>query len=83
LIDLVIPRRYLASLVLALPVLVVTFAVLAGASFLTAGLGDAPGARGLRWVAGGALIVLVVDAILLLAALGIRAVENEDEGEER
>ena len=66
-----------------MPVLVVTFAVLAGASFLTAGLGDATGARGLRWVAVGTLLLLVIDAILLLAALGIRAVESEDEETER
>jgi hypothetical protein len=32
-------------------------------------------------VAVGALIVLVIDAILLLAALGIRAVQEEDERE--
>ena len=77
-----IPRRYLAALVLALPVLVVTFAVLAGASFLAAGLGDAPGAMALKWVALGFLIVLVIDAILLLGALGIRAVQEEDENQE-
>ena len=76
-----IPRHYLAVLVLALPVVVVTFAVLAGASFLASGLGDVPGARGLRWVAIGSLIVLVIDALLLLAALGIRAVQEEDERE--
>jgi len=75
----VIPRRYLAALVLALPVLVVTFAVLAGASFLAAGLGDGPGAAALKWVALGSFIVLVIDAILLLAVLGIRAVQEEDD----
>jgi hypothetical protein len=75
----VIPRRYLAALVLALPVLVVTFAVLAGASFLARGVGDAPGAAALKWVAFGSLIVLVIDAILLLAILGIRAVQEEDD----
>ena len=74
-----IPRRYLAALVLALPVLVVTFAVLGGASFLAAGLGDAPGATALKWVALGSLIVLVIDAILLLVVLGIRAVQEEDD----
>ncbi|MCI0360093.1 MAG: hypothetical protein L0211_16570 [Planctomycetaceae bacterium] len=74
------PRRLLLLLVLALPVLVVTFAVLAGASFLAAALGDAPAAAALKWVAMGALIVLVIDAILLLAVLGIRAArEDEDQ----
>lgn len=75
-----IPRRYLVVPVLALPVLVVTFAVLAGATFLAAALGDATGAAALKWVAFGSLIVLVIDAILLLALLGIRAVqEGEDQ----
>jgi len=74
----VIPRRLLAVLVLALPVLVVTFAVLAGASMLASGLGDAAGAAALNWVAFGALIVLVIDALLLLAVLGIRAVQEDE-----
>jgi hypothetical protein len=79
--NLVIPRRFLSVLVLALPVLVVTFSVVAGASMLAAGLGDAPGAAALRWVAIAALIVLVVDALLLVAALGIRAVHEDEEQE--
>ena len=73
-----IPRRLLAVLVLALPVLVVTFAVLAGASLLAGGLGDSAGAAALKWVAIGALIVLVIDALLLLAVLGIRAAQEDE-----
>lgn len=73
-----IPRRLLAALVLALPVLVVTFAVLAGASMLAGGLGDAAGATALKWIAVGALIVLVIDAVLLLAVLGIRAAQEDE-----
>ena len=76
-----IPRRFLAVLVLALPVLVVTFAVLAGASFLAGGMGDALGAAALRWVAVAALILLAIDAILLLAVLGIRAAQDDEERE--
>ena len=75
----VIPRRYLVVPVLALPVLVVTFAVLAGATFLAAALGDAPGTAALKWVAMSSLIVLVIDAILLLALLGIRAVQEDED----
>jgi hypothetical protein len=75
----VIPRRYLVVPVLALPVLVVTFAVLAGATFLAVALGDAPGAAALKWVALGSLIVLVIDAIVLLALLGIRAVQEDED----
>jgi hypothetical protein len=74
----VISRQILAALVLALPVLVLAFAVLAGASLLTSAMGDVAGARALRWIAVGALVVLTIDALLLLAALGIRAVEEED-----
>jgi len=78
----VIPRRLLAALVLALPVLVVTFAVLAGASLLAGGLGDDPGAAALKWVAIGALIVLVIDALLLLAVLGIRAAQDDERSDQ-
>ena len=74
-----IPRHYLVPLVLALPVLVVTFAVLAGAALLAQGLGDQGGYRGLLWAAISALMLLVIDAMLLLAALGIKAVSQEDE----
>jgi hypothetical protein len=80
LIDPVIPRRFLAALVLALPVLVVAFAVLAGASLLAGGMGDAIGAAALKWVAVAALILLAIDALLLLAALGIRAAQEDEEG---
>jgi len=78
----VIPRRLLAVLVLALPVLVFTFAVLAGASMLAGGLGDAVGAAALKWVALGALIVLVIDALLLLAVLGIRAAQEDERSDQ-
>jgi hypothetical protein len=75
----VIPRRYLVPLVLALPVLVVAFAVLAGAALLAQGLGDQSGFRGLLWAALSALMLLAIDALLLLAALGIKAVQDEEE----
>jgi len=77
-----IPRRLLAVLVLALPVLVVTFAVLAGASMLAGGLDDDAGAAALKWVAIGALIVLVIDALLLLAVLGIRAAQEDERSDQ-
>ena len=75
------PHRFLAALVLALAVLVVTFAVLAAASLLASAMGDATGAGVLRWVALTALILLVIDALLLLAVLGIRAVQHDEERE--
>ncbi len=72
-------RRYLVPLVLALPVLVVTFAVLSGAALLAHGLDDLPAYRGLAWAAITALVLLVVDAILLLALLGIKAAQEDAE----
>jgi hypothetical protein len=71
-----IPRRLLTTLVFALPILVVAFGVVLGAAELAKALGDAAGARGLSWIAIAALILLVIDALLLLGALGLRALEE-------
>ena len=76
-----IPRWFLTALVFALPILVVTFGVVLGAASLAGGLGDAAGSRGLFWFAMAALILLVIDALLLLAVLGIRAA-NETRDDE-
>jgi hypothetical protein len=78
-----IPRWLLTTLVFALPILVVTFGVVLGASSLAAGLGDAAGSRGLFWFAMAALILLVIDALLLLAALGIRALREPHDSDPR
>jgi hypothetical protein len=72
-----IPRWFLTTLVFALPVLVVTFAVVLGAAALAGGLGDAAGSRGLFWCAIAALVLLVIDVVLLVAVLGIRALEAD------
>jgi hypothetical protein len=71
-----IPRWLLTTLVLALPVLVVMFGVVLGASSLAAALGDAAGARFLSWWAITALVLLVIDSVLLLAVLGIHALDR-------
>jgi hypothetical protein len=76
-----IPRWLLTTLVFALPILVLTFGVLAGASSLARGLGDAAGARGLFWIGMMALILIVVDVLLLVGVLGIRAMEEADDAE--
>ena len=73
-----IPRWSLKALVLALPALVVAFGVVLAASQLAAGLGDPAGERLLRWWAIAVLILLVCDAVLLLALLGLRAVEADE-----
>jgi hypothetical protein len=71
-----IPRSLLAILVFALPILVVTFGVVLGASALADGLGDAAGSRGLFWVAMATLVLIVIDALLMLVVLGLRALDE-------
>lgn len=71
-----IPRRLLTTLVFALPVLVVAVGVILAAAALAEGLGDTAGARGLFWTAMAALIALVIDALLLLGILALRALED-------
>ena len=77
-----IPRPLLQVLVYALPVLVVAFAVILGAAQLAAAMKDAAGSRALVWVAVGALILLVIDVLLLVGALGLRALDGETRDEE-
>jgi hypothetical protein len=72
----------LATLLFALPILVVTFGVVLGASALANGLGDAAGSRVLFWIAISALLLLVIDAVLLLTVLGIRALDERDDDQE-
>ncbi|HZN34287.1 MAG TPA: hypothetical protein VFB80_10725 [Pirellulaceae bacterium] len=76
-----IPRWSLKTLVFALPVLVVAFGVLMGASQLAAALEDAGGARLLLRLAIAGLILLAIDAVLLLAVLGLRAIDADERGE--
>ncbi|MEX2174814.1 MAG: hypothetical protein WD872_10660 [Pirellulaceae bacterium] len=76
--TLVIPRRVLLVLVFALPALIVTFAVVLGASQLARVLGDAAGARGLGWLAVLSLMLLAIDALLLLGALGVNAIGRDE-----
>jgi uncharacterized membrane protein len=72
-------RPLLTALVLVLPILVLTFAVLLGASSLTGAMGDAAGSYGLFWCAMAALVLLTIDALLLLMVLGIRAIDQREE----
>ena len=77
-----IPRWMLTTLVFGLPILVVTFGVVVGASALATALGDVGGAKGLFWVGIVAVILLVVDVLLLVGALGVQAMERwrDEEG---
>ena len=72
-------RIPLQTLVYALPLLVVTFAVLMGAQSLSAATGDATGALLLGRVATGTLVLLIVDVVLLVGWLGMRALAEDRE----
>jgi hypothetical protein len=76
----VVPRWLLATLVFALPVLLVTLGVVLGAAALLRGVGDAAAARGLTLLATAAGILLVIDALLLLTVLGLRALDERNGG---
>lgn len=73
-----IPRPVLAILVFALPLLIVTFAVVLGVSALTQAMQDEAGARALRWISVGVLSLAVIDMLLLLCALGMQALSRGD-----
>ena len=78
-----IPRWFLATLVFALPILVVTFGVVLGSSALASGLGDTAGSHGLFWVAMVALVLLVIDVVLMLMVLGLRALDERRDDNQR
>jgi hypothetical protein len=69
-----IPRREIVALLIPAPVLIVTFAVLLGGAALALATGEQIAAIVLKWVAVAAFILLVVDLLLLVMALGVNAV---------
>jgi hypothetical protein len=75
----VIPRPVLAILVFALPLLIVTFAVVLGVSALTQAMQDEAGARALRWISVGVMTLAVIDILLLVGALGLQALSRGDQ----
>jgi hypothetical protein len=74
----VVPRKIVAVLVMALPVLITTFAVLMAGQLLAGGIGDAGAQRALRGVAIGVLALVSVDLVLLIGALGVNSLERRD-----
>ena len=75
-----IPRRLIALLVYALPVLLVSFAVLMGGFSLASATGDSLGAGVLWWIGMASLMLLAADLVLLVAALGVNHLaQSEDE----
>jgi len=77
----VVPRSVLVVLVFALPVLVVAFGVLMGGAMLAQATLDEGGALALRWTAAAALMLLIVDLVLLIGALGWNAVSGREGAE--
>jgi hypothetical protein len=69
-------RIILAILVFGLAFCIVVFAVLMGFVFVADALGDQPTSTVLRWVAGGLLVVATTDLLLLVLALGWRAMAD-------
>jgi hypothetical protein len=72
----VIPRSALVFLVFALPVLVVAFGVVLGGAALAQATQDLPAGLVLRWIAMGLLMLAIIDLILLVGVLGIRALDE-------
>jgi len=79
----VIPRSVLTVLVFALPLLIVTFAAVSGASALTEAMQDEAGARALRWISVGVLVLAVIDVLLLVCVLGLQAINHGDQEKSR
>lgn len=71
-----IPRWLLATLVFGLPILAIVLIVVLGAAAIVRQMGDAAGARGLTLVAVVVAVALVIDALLLLTVLGIKALDD-------
>jgi hypothetical protein len=70
----VISKRILLALVFALPILTVALAILLGAYVVAQTMQDAIGARALLWIGISTLLLLAVDVLLLVFALGVNAI---------
>ena len=73
-----ISHRIIIVLVGGFALLLVAFAVIMAFYALIVSLGDAPAGKVLFWIAMGALILLITDVVLLVGALGLRAVQQQD-----
>jgi hypothetical protein len=74
----VVPKPVLTVLVYALPILVVAYGVLMGGATLAGAVQDAAAAVALKWIAAGCLLILVMDLVLLVGALGVNALARQD-----
>lgn len=73
-----IPRRALSVLVGSLAILVVAFAVVTAFHLLVQALGDTAAARTLLWASVACLLLLCTNLLLLVIALGLRAIRDDE-----
>ena len=78
----VVSRRVITILVAGFASLGVAFSLLLSVSALVASLGDAQGAIVLRWIACGCGILVAIDFILLVVALGLNAISESPRDDE-
>ena len=71
-------RTFLVILVFVLPIALVAFAVLIGGYVLAAASEDALGASVLWWSAMVCLIVFVIDLVVMIGVLGVKALDARD-----
>jgi hypothetical protein len=74
----VIPKKILRGLVYALPLLIVSLAVLSGGALLTRAMQDLAASQVFAWIAAAVAMLVVVDLILLVGVLGLRALGPDD-----
>jgi hypothetical protein len=72
----VVPRFVFTTLLSLLAVLVVSFGALMGGFAIATSASDTGGAQGFWWLAMGCLLLLIIDCVLLLGALGIEYLER-------
>lgn len=75
-----ISNKIVSALLAALAILTVTCAVLMGFQVLLSSLHDSAAARALQWIGFGCLVLLIVDVLLLVGALAVRALEQDRRG---
>jgi hypothetical protein len=61
----------------------VAFAVLMAFYALVSALGDVDGARTLLWAAIATLLLLVIDLVLLVGSLGLKALQGREDDADR
>jgi hypothetical protein len=74
----VIPKRFIVALLIALTVLLVSFCVLMGGYGLALGMQDEVGAAVFWWIAMACLVLKVVVLVLLVGVLAMHAISQSE-----